>query len=59
MSGKVPAIKHKEAGGGPAATAAVAIAQPGGNSLFWSRIGDDNTGKSIVTGTLYVWGRYK
>lgn len=48
MSGKVPAIKHKEAGGGPAATAAVAIAQLGGNSLLWSRIGDDTTGKSIV-----------
>ena len=55
MSGKVPATKHREAGGGPAATAAGAIAQLGGNSVLWSRIGDDKTGKNIVK-ELYKYG---
>ena len=48
VPGKVSALQYKEAGGGPAATAAVTIARLGGNSILWSKVGDDNTGRSIA-----------
>ena len=47
-SGKVSALQYKEVGGGQAPTGAVAIARLGGNSILWSKIGDDNAGRSIA-----------
>lgn len=55
VSGKVSAHHHQEAGGGPAATAAVAITHLGGNSILWSKLGDDNAGRSI-TKELFMYG---
>ncbi len=53
--GKVSATNYKEAGGGPAATAAVAIARLGGNPLLWCKVGNDNTG-SKITHELEAYG---
>lgn len=47
-SGKFVANAYKEIGGGPAATAAVAIAKLGGEVDFIGRIGDDNIGKVLL-----------
>lgn len=47
-SGKFFATSYLEVGGGPAATASVAIARLGQNAHLWSRIGDDPAGDSIV-----------
>jgi sulfofructose kinase len=41
---KVTATDYRETGGGVAATAAVAVANLGGEAAFWSRIGDDQAG---------------
>lgn len=46
--GKAFAHSYREVGGGPAATAAVAIARLGGTSHLLSRIGDDAVGDRIV-----------
>lgn len=45
---KVFASVHHEVGGGPAATAAVAIVKLGGRAEFWGRLGDDRTGDAIL-----------
>lgn len=47
-SGKFVARNYQEVGGGPAATAAVAIAKLGNEVDFIGRLGDDNIGKSII-----------
>src|SRR5262249_42703209 len=47
---KLRALEHIEAGGGMAASAAVAIARLGGVVELWSRVGDDNTGHTIRNG---------
>lgn len=44
---KVNASDYYEQGGGPAATAAVAIAAMGGNSLLAGRVGDDAEGETV------------
>ena len=46
--GKFVANNYKEVGGGPAATAAVAIAKLGAEVDFIGRVGDDETGKTII-----------
>ena len=52
---KVFATSYKEIGGGPAATAAVAIARLGGQSVLWARVGADPVGARIVE-ELAAWG---
>lgn len=47
-SGKFVANNYKEVGGGPAATAAVAIAKLGRDVDFIGRLGDDFIGKAII-----------
>lgn len=42
------ATGFREVGGGPAASAAVAIARLGGEARLWSRVGDDPVGDRIV-----------
>ena len=42
------ATAFREVGGGPAASAAVAIARLGGRARLWSRVGDDPVGERIV-----------
>ncbi len=54
-AGKHFASGYLEVGGGPAATAAVAIARLGGTALFWGRVGDDATGARILA-ELGEWG---
>jgi sulfofructose kinase len=44
---KVYASGYDEVGGGPAATAAVAISRLGGNAFLIARVGDDPTGLAI------------
>lgn len=46
--GKRFATAFVEVGGGPAATAAAAVARLGGRASLWSRVGDDATGTAIV-----------
>lgn len=46
--GKFFATAFMEAGGGPAATASVAVASLGQRAVLWSRIGDDAAGDRIV-----------
>lgn len=46
--GKYFAHSYLESGGGPAATASVAVARLGGAPRLWSRIGDDAAGDRIV-----------
>ncbi|TCP93471.1 sulfofructose kinase [Cricetibacter osteomyelitidis] len=48
QSGKFIANNYKDIGGGPAATAAVAIAKLGGSVDFIGRVGDDDVGKTIL-----------
>ena len=48
-AGKFVASDYKEIGGGPAATAAVAIAKLGGQVDFIGRVGDDATGQVILS----------
>ena len=48
-NGKFVANAYKEVGGGPAATAAVAIAKLGGQVDFIGRVGDDMTGRSLLS----------
>ncbi|OBW95489.1 sugar kinase [Gallibacterium salpingitidis] len=48
-SGKFVAHSYQEVGGGPAATAAVAIAKLGNEVDFIGRLGDDTIGKSIIS----------
>lgn len=47
--GKYVANNYKEVGGGPAATAAVAAAKLGAEVDFIGRVGDDDTGKSVLS----------
>lgn len=47
-SGKYVASRYTEAGGGPAATAAVAAARLGAQVDFIGRVGDDDTGKHLL-----------
>lgn len=49
IPGKFVAKDYKEIGGGPAATAAVTIAKLGGSVDFIGRVGDDPTGKEILS----------
>jgi sulfofructose kinase len=46
--GKHFAHSYLESGGGPAATASVAVSRLGGTARLWSRIGDDSPGDRIV-----------
>lgn len=45
---KLYATARREVGGGPAATAAVAVARLGGRAAFAGRLGDDATGAAIA-----------
>ncbi|MBX6742525.1 MAG: hypothetical protein IRY87_10840 [Acetobacteraceae bacterium] len=47
---KLRALSALEAGGGMAATAAVAAARLGGRVAFWGRVGDDLAGEAIRSG---------
>lgn len=49
ISGKFVANDYKEIGGGPAATAAVAVAKLGGQVDFIGRVGDDGAGQVILS----------
>jgi sulfofructose kinase len=42
------ATAFREVGGGPAASAAVAVARLGGEARLWSRVGDDSIGERIL-----------
>jgi sulfofructose kinase len=44
---KVTALGFRETGGGPAATAAVAIARLGAKVFWWGRVGDDSAGRTL------------
>ena len=55
VAGKHFAAGYLEVGGGPAATAAVAVARLGGAARFWGRVGDDPAGARIVE-ELSGWG---
>ncbi|MBJ9123389.1 MULTISPECIES: sugar kinase [Citrobacter] len=46
--GKYVAKRYTEVGGGPAATAAVAVAKLGAQVDFIGRVGDDDTGNSLL-----------
>lgn len=45
---KATARGFRESGGGPAATAALAIARFGGKASWWGRVGDDNAGRFLL-----------
>ena len=47
---KVLANRHRTAGGGMAATVAVAVAALGGESSYWGRVGDDVEGTTPAAG---------
>lgn len=47
--GKFVAHHYREVGGGPAATAAVAVAKLGAEVDFIGRLGDDNIGSAIIS----------
>jgi sulfofructose kinase len=53
--GKLYTSDYDEVGGGPAATAAVAIARLGGSAGLVARVGDDASGAAIVD-ELRAWG---
>lgn len=53
--GKYVAENYREVGGGPAATAAVAAARLGAQVDFIGRVGDDATGKTLIS-ELEGWG---
>ena len=42
------ASNYFQAGGGNAATAAVALKRAGGQAVFWGRLGDDHNGDLIL-----------
>ena len=44
---KTTARAFRESGGGPAATAAVAIARLGGRAAWWGRVGEDAAGRFL------------
>src|SRR4051794_18657003 len=44
---KTTALAFRESGGGPAATAALAIARLGGRAAWWGRVGDDTAGRHL------------
>ena len=44
---KTTALNFRESGGGPAATAALAIARLGGRASWWGRVGDDSAGGAL------------
>ena len=44
---KVLPDRHRTSGGGMAATAAVAVAALGGESIYWGRVGDDVEGTAL------------
>lgn len=46
-SGKIPAHRYEESGGGMAANAAAAIARLGGEAVFWGPTGEDPTAAVI------------
>jgi sulfofructose kinase len=46
---KTTALGFRESGGGPAATAALAIARLGGSACWWGRVGDDSAGAYLRT----------
>jgi sulfofructose kinase len=48
QGGKYVALDYKEVGGGPAATAAVAIARLGVEVDYIGRVGDDSVGKALL-----------
>jgi sulfofructose kinase len=52
---KIFASSYAEIGGGPAATASVAIARLGGAAELWARVGEDSVGRRIVD-ELVEWG---
>lgn len=45
---KTDVLHYEERFGGPAATAAVAIAHLGGRAVYWGRVGKDAVGKSVI-----------
>ena len=45
---KIDALHARESGGGPASTAAVAIAQLGGHASFVGHLGNDSTGQALL-----------
>jgi sulfofructose kinase len=47
VSVKTTALNFRESGGGPAATAALAIARLGGKASWWGRVGDDSAGHAL------------
>lgn len=49
QGGKYVANNYREVGGGPAATAAVAAAKLGAEVDFIGRVGDDDTGKRLLS----------
>ncbi|KKW50966.1 sugar kinase [Pantoea ananatis] len=49
QGGKYVASNYREVGGGPAATAAVAAAKLGAQVDFIGRVGDDDTGKRLLS----------
>lgn len=53
--GKYQSNQYIETGGGPAATAAVAIARLGIDVDFIGRVGDDSCGNTLLN-ELQVWG---
>lgn len=53
--GKYQASRYMEVGGGPASTAAVAIARLGGEVDFIGRVGDDECGNKLIA-ELQKWG---
>jgi sulfofructose kinase len=45
---KTDVLHYEERFGGPAATAAVAIAHLGGRAVYWGRVGKDAVGESVI-----------
>lgn len=56
--GKYVAKRYTEVGGGPAATAAVAAAKLGAQVDFIGRVGDDDTGNSLLAELESLGGKY-
>lgn len=52
--GKYVAQRYTEAGGGPAATAAVAAAKLGAQVDFIGRVGDDDTGTRLLAELAFL-----
>ena len=45
---KITATDFVETGGGMGANAAVAVQRLGGHSIYWGRVGDDETGNQVI-----------